>query len=149
VRGFTQIYGVDYYDTYSPVVKLESICTILAFVACYNWDAETFDFIRVYLNGELEADEDIYMQAPPGYEEQEGQVKHLKKSVTEVGTRWTLPLTDAVLRLPFLGDAYCSPSIVSLALLSHSLSSSGLLFFPCYCSCVAIVLTVPIVLPFW
>jgi hypothetical protein len=66
----------------------------------------------------------------------------------EVGTRWTLPLTAAVLRLPFLDAAYCSPSIVPLVLLSRSLSSSGLLFLPCYCSCVAIVLTVSIVLPF-
>jgi hypothetical protein len=67
----------------------------------------------------------------------------------EVGTRWTLPLMVTVLRLPFLGDAYCFPSIVSLALLFHPLSSSGLLFFPCYCSCVAIVLTVAIVLCSW
>jgi hypothetical protein len=68
--------------------------------------------------------------------------------VTEVGTRWTLPLTVTVLRLPFLGDACCFPSIVSLTLLSHPLSSSGLLFFLCYCSHVAIVLIVTIVLPF-
>jgi hypothetical protein len=68
--------------------------------------------------------------------------------VTEVGTRWTLPLTVAVLRLPFLDDVYCSPSIVSLALLSRPLSSSGLLFFPCYCSPVSIVLVTFIVLPF-
>jgi hypothetical protein len=68
--------------------------------------------------------------------------------VTEVGTRWTLPLTVAVLHLPFLNAAYCSPSIVSLVLLSRPLSSSGLLFFLCHCSRVAIVLTVPIVLLF-
>jgi hypothetical protein len=68
--------------------------------------------------------------------------------VTEVGTRWTLPLTATVLRLPFLGDVYCFPSIVSLALLSCPLSSSGLLFFPYYCSRVSIVLITLIVLPF-
>jgi hypothetical protein len=69
--------------------------------------------------------------------------------VTEVGTRWTLPLTVTVLRLSFLGDAYCFPSIVSLMLLSRPLSSGGLLFFTCYCSRVVIVLTVTIVLPSW
>jgi hypothetical protein len=68
--------------------------------------------------------------------------------VTEVGTRWTLPLTVTVLHLSFLGDAYCFPSIVLCTLLSHPLSSSGLLFFACYCSCTIIVLTVAIVLPF-
>ena len=45
---------------------------ILAFAARYNWDDETFDFIGAYFNGELEADEDIYMQAPPGYKDQAG-----------------------------------------------------------------------------
>jgi hypothetical protein len=48
----------------------------------------------------------------------------------------------------FLDDAYCSPSIVPLALLSRPLSSSGLLFFCCYCSPVSIVLVTLIVLPF-
>jgi hypothetical protein len=47
--------------------------------------------------------------------------------VMEVGTRWTLPLTVTVLRLSFLGDAYCFLSIVSPRLLSCPLSSSGLL----------------------
>jgi Reverse transcriptase (RNA-dependent DNA polymerase) len=79
MKGFTQRYGVDYYDTYSPVMKLTSIWTILVFSACYDWDIETFDFIGAYLNGELEANEDIYMQVPPSYKEQEGLVKHLKK----------------------------------------------------------------------
>jgi hypothetical protein len=67
--------------------------------------------------------------------------------VTEVGTHWTLPLTATILRLPFLGGVYCFPSIVSFALLSCPLSSSGLLFFTRYCSCVIVVLTAAIVLP--
>jgi len=37
-RGFTQIYGVDYFDTYSPVAKLSSIQLILAIAARYDWD---------------------------------------------------------------------------------------------------------------
>jgi hypothetical protein len=53
--------------------------------------------------------------------------------VMKVGTRWTLPLTATILRLPFLADSYCSRVIVLLALLFSPLSSSGLLFFACYC----------------
>jgi hypothetical protein len=68
--------------------------------------------------------------------------------VMEVGTCWTLPLTVTILHLSFLDDAYCFLFIVSLALLSHPLSSSGLLFFARYCSYVVIVLTVAIVLPY-
>jgi Reverse transcriptase (RNA-dependent DNA polymerase) len=103
-RGFTQIYGVDYYDTYSPVARLPSIRTILAFAARYDWDIETFDFIGAYLNGELEADEDIYMQAAPGYEEQGDQVKHLKKSLyglKQAGRRWYDTLSNALTKIGF------------------------------------------------
>jgi len=65
-RGFTQVYGVDYFETFAPVAKLASIHTILAIVARNNWDISMFDFHSAYLNGEL--DEDIYMEQPPYYE---------------------------------------------------------------------------------
>jgi hypothetical protein len=44
--------------------------------------------------------------------------------VTEVGTCWTLPLTVAVLHLPFLDAAYCSPSIVFVYCLARTIVSS-------------------------
>ncbi len=46
--GFTQIYGIDYYDTYSPVAKLTSFRTILAMAACHDWKIESFDFNSTY-----------------------------------------------------------------------------------------------------
>jgi len=79
-RGFTQIYGVDYYDTYSLVTRLTNFRLILTITACNDWDVEAFDFNSAHLNGELEADEEIYMQEPPGYETGEvGSVKRLLK----------------------------------------------------------------------
>jgi hypothetical protein len=80
-RGFMQKFGVDYFDTFSPVTRLASFRTILAYAARNDWDIDTFDFNRAYLNGELSADEDIYMQSPPGYENQGESVKHLCKSL--------------------------------------------------------------------
>jgi transposase InsO family protein len=103
-RGFTQVYGIDYFDTYSPVAKLASIRTILAFTARYDWDIETFDFIGAYLNGELGDDEDIYMQAPPGYEHEDEHVKHLKKSLyglKQAGRRWYDTLSSALTKIGF------------------------------------------------
>ena len=66
--GFTQIYGVDYFQTFSPIARLASFRVILALAARYDWDVQCFDFNGAYLNGELDANEEIYMQAPPGYE---------------------------------------------------------------------------------
>src|SRR6202795_4458252 len=58
-RGFTQIHGVDYYETFAPVAKLASVRTILAIAARNNWEIDVFDFHGAYLNGELNEGEDI------------------------------------------------------------------------------------------
>jgi len=69
-HGFTQVFGQDYYDTFSPVARLASFHAILALTMCFDWEIDMFNFIGVYLNGELDEDEEIYMQPPPGYEGQ-------------------------------------------------------------------------------
>ena len=65
---FMQIQGVDYFKTYSPIAKLASFCLILTITAYHGWEVHTFNFNGAYLNGELEGDEEIYMQQLPGYE---------------------------------------------------------------------------------
>lgn len=98
-RGFTQRYGIDYFDTFSPVARLSSFRTILAIAARNDWDIDTFDFIGAYLNGELSDDEDIYMQEPPGYETQGEHVKHLLKSLyglKQAGRKWYDALSCAL-----------------------------------------------------
>jgi hypothetical protein len=104
-RGFTQIYGVDYFDTYSPVAKMASFRTILAIAARNDWDIESFDFNGAYLNGTLSEDEEIYMQEPPGYETQgEHSVKRLHKSLyglKQAGRKWYEALSRALADLGF------------------------------------------------
>ena len=67
-RGFTQIYGVDYLNTYSSVAQFSSIHVILAIAACNDWEIESFDFNGAYLNGTLNKNKEIYMCPLPGYE---------------------------------------------------------------------------------
>jgi hypothetical protein len=52
-RGFTQIHGVDYFNTYSPVARLASFRLILALAVRYGWEVHAFDFNAAYLNGEF------------------------------------------------------------------------------------------------
>jgi len=47
----------------SPVATLPSFQAVLALAARYDWEIESFDFNRAFLNGELEPDEEIYTQA--------------------------------------------------------------------------------------
>ena len=92
MRGFSQIYGVDYLDTYSPVAKLASFRTILALATRFDWEVECFNFNSAYLNGELEDTEEIYMEQPPGYDEgSKDFVKRLRKALyglKQAGCRW-------------------------------------------------------------
>jgi Reverse transcriptase (RNA-dependent DNA polymerase)/gag-polypeptide of LTR copia-type/GAG-pre-integrase domain len=67
-RGFTQIYGVDYYETYAPVARLSSFRILLAIAARNGWPIHSFDFDTAYLNSELKDDEVIYIEQPPGHE---------------------------------------------------------------------------------
>jgi hypothetical protein len=62
IRGFTQRYGVDYLETFSPVAKATSIRTILALAALLRKKLRHVDFETAYLNGELE--EAIWMMLP-------------------------------------------------------------------------------------
>src|ERR1700678_3195560 len=65
-KGFTQIYGVDFYKTYAPIARLASF-RLLAIAARNNWPVDTFDFDSVYLNRILDEDETIYLEQPPHY----------------------------------------------------------------------------------
>lgn len=66
VRGFMQVYRVDYYETYSPIARLASLRLILAIAARQDWDIDVFNFHSAFLNGKLDTDEEIYMELPPG-----------------------------------------------------------------------------------
>jgi hypothetical protein len=66
-KSFKQWYGIDYDDTFSPVIKIATICTILSIVVSKGWNLRQLDVQNVFLHGYLE--EEVYMQQLPGYED--------------------------------------------------------------------------------
>ena len=79
-QGFSQKYGIDYDQVFSPVARFSSIRTLLAFTVEHNMLVHQMDVVTAILNGDLK--EDICMRQPPGYEipRRERQVLKLKKS---------------------------------------------------------------------
>ena len=66
-KGFTQVQGIDYDETFSPVVMFKSIRIMLAIAAYYDYEIWQMDVKTAFLNGKL--DEDVYMLQPQGFED--------------------------------------------------------------------------------
>ncbi|GJY83065.1 putative RNA-directed DNA polymerase [Tanacetum coccineum] len=60
-KGYTQLYGVDYEETFSPVAVIRAIRILISIAAFYDYEIWQMDVKTAFLNGYL--DEDIYMQA--------------------------------------------------------------------------------------
>ena len=76
-RGFMQEEGVDYTETYSPTVRLESIRLMLAAAAANGWHMEQMDVTTAFLYAELE--EEVYLESPEGmFEDQDMSGKVLR-----------------------------------------------------------------------
>jgi len=56
-QGFSQVPGVDYFDTFAPVAKLASIHAVLTIAAACNMEIHQIDIKRAFLNGKLTNDE--------------------------------------------------------------------------------------------
>ena len=86
-QGFTQVEGLDYDQTFAPVVKLSTFRAILAIAVQQNLTIHQMDVKAAYLNGKLK--EEIYMEAPPGMDIPEGMVLRLNRAVygTKQGSR--------------------------------------------------------------
>jgi len=64
-KGCAQRPGYDFVDTHLPVVRLESICAILAIAPTWKLHIHQLDVKGAYLNGTLK--EKVYMKQPEGY----------------------------------------------------------------------------------
>ena len=80
-QGFCQRYGEDYDETFSLVVRLESVRTVIALSVQRGLNLHQMDVTSAFLNGELE--DEVYMKQPEGYTAKglEHQVYKLKKSL--------------------------------------------------------------------
>ena len=80
-QGCAQRFGLDYEETFSPVVRFESIRSVVALGAQNKLQLHQMDVSTAFLHGELT--EEVYMKQPEGFIEQgkELLVCQLKRSI--------------------------------------------------------------------
>ena len=99
-RGFSQQHGVDYDETFAPVVRMETLRILLAIAAAEDLEIHQMDVVTAYLAGELE--EEIYMTSPPGVPDTEGLVCRLWKGLyglKQSARVWNQRLTGELKRM--------------------------------------------------
>lgn len=80
-KGYLQQPGVDFQDTFSPVVKLPTVRLVISLALHFNWPIHQLDVCNAFLHGHI--NEEIYMRQPPGFVDpaHPGYVCRLQKAI--------------------------------------------------------------------
>ncbi|KAJ9558528.1 hypothetical protein OSB04_013142 [Centaurea solstitialis] len=123
-KGFHQQHGVDYHETFSPVIKPATIRTVLSLAVTNKWSLRQLDIQTAFLHGDLQ--ETVYMRQPPGFVDPDrpDYVCLLNKSLyglKQAPRAWFTKLSTALHQLGFYGSK-TDPSLLIL-------NSSGTLVY--------------------
>jgi hypothetical protein len=102
IKGCSQRPGFDYSETYSPVIHMETIRSILAIVPQMDLHIQQMDIKGAYLNGILK--EDVYMRQPEGYSDGSDKVCKLVKTLyglKQAGCEWNIQFNQGLQDMGF------------------------------------------------
>lgn len=103
-KGCSQRYGVNYSETFSPVVRYANIRLVIGLAVEYGIHLHQLDVSSAYLNGDLH--DTVYMKQPPYFEDRKnpGKVLRLKRSLyglKQSGREWNTKLNDVLRKFGF------------------------------------------------
>jgi len=78
-KGFSQTFGLDYYESFAPVVKLTTLRVLVALASKNNLIIQQMDVDTAFLNGNLE--DRVYIEPPASVECNNNEILRLNKSL--------------------------------------------------------------------
>ncbi|KAK4382805.1 Retrovirus-related Pol polyprotein from transposon RE1 [Sesamum angolense] len=80
-KGYSQLRGIDYTETFAPAACLDTVRALIAIATNKKWKIYQMDVMSSFLNGYI--DEDIYVEQPQGFiaKGYEEKVLSLKKAL--------------------------------------------------------------------
>jgi len=64
-KGYNQKEGLDYQETFSHVVKMVTVRSVIALAVAQHWQVHQMDVFNAFLQGDLT--EEVYMDLPLGF----------------------------------------------------------------------------------
>lgn len=64
-KGYTQIFRLDYRDTFAPLAKIAFVCLFLFMVVVRHWPFHQLDIKNAFLRSVIE--EEVYMEQTPSF----------------------------------------------------------------------------------
>ncbi|KAJ0454457.1 putative RNA-directed DNA polymerase [Helianthus annuus] len=111
-KGFNQKEGIDFGETFSPVVKMVTVRIVLKLAVNNGWPLYQLDINNAFLYGSLS--EDVYMTLPLGYfNEDKNKVCKLVKSLyglKQAPRQWNEKLCSVLIKMGF-SQSLCDHSL--------------------------------------
>ncbi|KAJ0536362.1 putative RNA-directed DNA polymerase [Helianthus annuus] len=124
-KGYNQREGLDFGETFSPVVKMVTVRCVLSLAVQNNWTLYQLDINNAFLYGSIT--ENVYMTLPEGYyDKSDTKVCKLIKSLyglKQAPRKWNEKLTDVLVNVGFVQSScdhslyiMCKSSVITVLL---------------------------------
>ncbi|KAJ9534619.1 hypothetical protein QJQ45_002903 [Haematococcus lacustris] len=116
IKGYRQVEGVDFDDSFAPVVTQGTQRVLLSVAAARGWELQQLDVETAFLNALVDEGRLVFCQQPPGFETGQGLVCQLDKAVygrRQAPRAWYQHLTQQLGLIGFTASA-ADPCLFSL-----------------------------------
>jgi Reverse transcriptase (RNA-dependent DNA polymerase) len=87
IKGYSQTYGIYNHETFTPVVKMNTMRILLSITVNHGWNLHQMNVKNIFLQETLE--EEVYMNLPPDHREE--NISNLICRLKKINL-WTKPI---------------------------------------------------------